>query len=92
VLRASERQEFRQGSRAGAYEALIAYQDWDFDVSAIRVPTHIWLGDEDLFLFRAMGEYLERTIPGVDFHWLEGSGHVDITAWDDILATCASHL
>jgi pimeloyl-ACP methyl ester carboxylesterase len=92
VLRPSEREAFRQGSRGGAHEALMAYRDWDFDISTVRVSTHIWLGDEDIFVSREMGRYLERTIPGVDFHWLDGRGHFDMSAWDDILAACARHV
>ena len=89
-LRASEVEAFRQGGRGGAHEALIAYRSWDIDVADIRVPTRIWLGDEDIFVSREMGRYLQRTIPGVDFHWLGGAGHLAVSTWDQILAACAA--
>jgi hypothetical protein len=38
-----------------------------------------------------MGAYMERAIPGVDFHWVEGAGHFDLGRWDDILAACRTH-
>jgi pimeloyl-ACP methyl ester carboxylesterase len=90
-LRASELEAFRQGGRGGAHEARIAYQEWGFALTSVRVPTHIWLGEEDIFVPPAMGRYLERTIPGVDFHWIPHGGHFAVDRWDDILAACAPH-
>lgn len=91
-FRLSQREAFRQGSRGPAHEAAIAYRDWDLDLTSLRTPVHIWLGDEDIFVPRAMGAYLERVIPGVDFHWVGGAGHFDLGRWDDILAACRTHV
>lgn len=90
-LRIAEAEAFRQGSRGGACEAAMAYRSWGFDVASVRVPTHIRLGDEDAFVPREMGSYLERTIPGVDLQWVVGKGHFDLAGWDQILAACAPH-
>lgn len=91
-LQADMIEAFRQGGKGGAHEAFIAYNDWGFDISSIKVPTHIWLGDEDVFVSREMGRYLERTIPDVDFHWVKGKGHFNVENWDDILAACKRHV
>lgn len=91
-LRAAEREAFRQGGRGGAHEALIAYRPWDVDVADVRVPTHIWLGDEDVFVSREMGRYLQRTIPNVDFHWIAGAGHLAVSTWEHIFAACAADI
>ncbi|SON60493.1 hypothetical protein MSIMFI_01988 [Mycobacterium simulans] len=85
-FRAIQLEAFRQGSRGAAYESLLEYRPWDFDVADVAVPTHIWLGSEDTFVPRSMGEYLERTIPDVDFHWTDGKGHFHIEDWDEIFA------
>jgi hypothetical protein len=45
--------------------------DWNVELADVRVSTHIWLGDEDIFVSTQMGRFLERTILGVDF---TGSG------------------
>jgi pimeloyl-ACP methyl ester carboxylesterase len=90
VLRSSELEAFRQGGRGAAHEAGIAYRAWDFDLAQVRVPTHIWLGEEDIFVSREMGRYLERTIPGVDFRWVPGAGHLDVSLWDGILTACTA--
>lgn len=91
-LRESELEAFRQGGRGAAHEAFIAYRDWDIDLTAVRVPTHIWLGDEDIFVSAPMGHHLERVIPGADVHRVPGAGHLDMARWDDILAACATHV
>jgi len=91
-LERSELEAFRQGSRGGAHEALIAYRDWDVDIARVRVPTHIWLGEEDIFVSKEMGRHLQHTIPGVDFHWMANAGHFELSIWDDILAACAADL
>ena len=89
---AVEREAFKQGSKGAAHEAFIAYRDWGFDIKTINVPTHIWLGTEDIFVSNAMGRHMERTIPDVDFHWMPDAGHFTIEAWHDILAACRSHV
>lgn len=86
-----EREAFRHGSKGAAHEALICYQPWDFNVADIRVPTFIWLGEEDIFVSNAMGHHLARTIPDVTFHLVPGKGHFNIENWNDILAACAAH-
>jgi pimeloyl-ACP methyl ester carboxylesterase len=91
-LRESELEAFRQGGRGSAHEATIAYRPWDIDVPDIRVPTHIWLGDQDIFVPRQMGSYLQDAIPEVDFHQLVGAGHFAVSAWDEILAACAADI
>ena len=91
-FRAIQREAFRQGGRGGAYELSMAYRPWQFGVEQIAVPTHIWQGDSDSFIPRAMTEYLEHAIPGVDLHWTRGKGHFCIEDLDAILAACASDI
>ncbi|WP_204804010.1 alpha/beta fold hydrolase [Mycobacterium riyadhense] len=91
-FQAMQLEAFRQGSRGGAYEAFLEYRPWDFDLAEVAVPVHIWLGDRDSFVPRAMGEYLEGAIPNVDFHWVEGKGHFNIEDWDAIFAACAGDI
>ncbi len=90
-FRAMEYEAFRQGSRGGAYEAFIAFRQWDFDVAAVEVPTFVWLGDQDIFVPRKMGEYIERTIPGVKLTWSKDKGHFNIDDWDEVFKACAPH-
>lgn len=92
TFRRMEREAFRQGSRGGAHEAMIAFRPWDFDVAQVRVPTYIWLGEEDLFVPVAMGRYLGERIPGAELHLVPGKGHFNIENWNDIFAACAGRI
>lgn len=89
---ATQLEGFRQGGRGGAYESFLDYRPWTFGVEEIAVPTHIWQGDLDSFIPRAMGYYLERTIPNVGMHWSEGRDHFNIEDWDAILSACATDI
>lgn len=89
---AVQREAFRQGGRGAAYESFLIYRPWGFEVGQVAVPTHIWQGDEDSFIPRAIGEYLEDAIPEVDLHWAPGNGHFALKYWDDILAACVAGL
>ncbi|WP_430448255.1 alpha/beta fold hydrolase [Rhodophyticola sp.] len=91
-FRAMQAEAFRQGSRGAAQEASLAYSDWGFDIGTIRVPTHIWLGEEDIFVTNAMGRHMARTIPNVDFHWVAGAGHLNFDNWNDIFTACRNDL
>ncbi|ABD56457.1 alpha/beta fold hydrolase [Jannaschia sp. CCS1] len=91
-FREMQREAFRQGSRGAAHEAFIAYSDWGFDISSVCVPVHIWLGDEDIFVTRKMGQHIADTIPGVKFHWVEGAGHLNFADWKSIFASCRQHI
>ncbi|MCV3272314.1 alpha/beta hydrolase [Roseobacter sp. WL0113] len=88
IFRSALREAFRQGSRGAAHEAHLAYTDWGFDIASVRVPTHIWLGDQDVFVSNTMGRYLEQRIPGVDFHWVAAAGHLNVEDWHQIFAAC----
>lgn len=90
-FRAMEKEAFRQGSRGGAFEAFIAFRRWDFDIADVKVPTYIWLGDDDIFVPRQMGEYIERRIPGVRLTWSAGKGHFNLEDWDLVFDACAPH-
>lgn len=87
-----EREAFRQGSRGGAHEAMIAFRSWGFDIAAVRVPTYIWLGAEDVFVSNQMGHYLAQTIPDAELHLISGKGHFNIANWDDIFRVCRRHI
>jgi pimeloyl-ACP methyl ester carboxylesterase len=91
-FRRMELEAFRQGGRGAAHEALISFSDWGFDIAEVRVPTHIWLGEEDIFVSDAMGRYIAERIPGVQLTTVRGKGHFNIENWDDIFAACKTHI
>lgn len=57
---------FAQGPDGYARDTLLAMRRWPFDVSAIRVPVHLWYGRHDGSPVHSpdLGESLARRIPG----------------------------
>ncbi|MEO0498882.1 MAG: alpha/beta hydrolase [Pseudomonadota bacterium] len=92
VFSAMEKEAFRQGSRGPALDAYLAYSDWGFDIASNRIPIHMWLGDEDIFVPKDMGQYIARTVPQMNAHWITSAGHLCFDAWDDIFAACRSEM
>lgn len=41
------REAFRSGGRGAAWEAGVCYRPWDFALSDIPGPVHVWAGDAD---------------------------------------------
>ena len=92
LFAAMKREAFRQGSRGPAHDAYLAYSDWGFDLASNRVPIHMWLGDDDIFVPTAMGQHLAQTVPHMNTHWMPGSGHLAYEAWDAIFAACRAEI
>lgn len=84
---------FAQGSYGLVQDAQLAYRRWDFDVTRIERPMHLWQGTDD----RLVAPYINRTVaermPGVVWHPVEGAGHfVAIGAADEIFSIAAAEL
>jgi pimeloyl-ACP methyl ester carboxylesterase len=80
----------RRGSRGTAYEVALMSRPWGFDPGEIRVPVHLWHGEEDTLAPVSMGRYLAATIPGCRAHFLPGIGHMVAeheSHWREILGT-----
>ncbi len=67
---------FAQGSRAVAREMNVLATPWDFDVSQVRQPVHMWQGAEDRNVTPAMARWLASRIPDARLHEVAGMGHV----------------
>lgn len=91
LMIADGREAFRQGGEAFAHELGLMGAPWPFRPEEIRVPVHLWQGDQDTSVSLAMGEYLRRVIPGADCTLCPGEGHmVGLSHWEEILQWCAA--
>ncbi len=77
---------FRSGGRGAAWEAMICYQPWGFELHDISCPVHVWAGDQDVFIPNEMADAMERELRQPVFHRLAGTGHLCIEHWDDAFA------
>lgn len=61
---------------------------WGFEFGSIRTPVLLLHGRQDRFVPFAHGEWLARTIPGVEARLTNDDGHLTLTAHhlDDVHA------
>ncbi|MEO0645605.1 MAG: alpha/beta hydrolase [Cyanobacteria bacterium J06650_10] len=81
----SVRESFVQGSEGAAYDALLRYQDWGFELSEIDCLVHIFHGDRDISAPYHFAEYKHRHLPNSKLHTYPGEGHFFLWShWEDI--------
>ncbi|HUG47412.1 MAG TPA: alpha/beta hydrolase [Candidatus Limnocylindria bacterium] len=78
---------YRQGGRGMYDEALVLARRWGFRPEDVRVPVHIWHGEQDRTVPVEMAHYLARAIPGAQatFYAREGH-HLLFGRWPTILS------
>jgi len=69
------RECFRQGADGLVTDAQMLYQQWPFDVTAIRRPVHVWQGGADTFVPYAVNKPLGERMPGAVWHEVADGGH-----------------
>ena len=81
------REAARQGVRGFAWEVIVVTRPWGFRLEEIRVPVHIWHGDQDSSTPLAMAEAMAQAIPHSCLTVLPGEGHFLVFGhWEAILA------
>jgi pimeloyl-ACP methyl ester carboxylesterase len=79
---------YRHGGRGLYEEALVLARRWGFNPEDIRVPVHIWHGEQDRTVPPRMAHYLARSIPGARLTLYPHEGHhLLFERWPEILAT-----
>jgi pimeloyl-ACP methyl ester carboxylesterase len=82
---------YRQGGRGLYDEALVLARRWGFEPGAIRVPVHIWHGEQDDVVPVAMARYMAREIPSARTTFYADEGHhLLYRRWPEILRALAS--
>lgn len=79
------RESMRQGQRGWARDNIVRMGPWDLDLGAIRCPTTIWLGAEDVVNVEG-GPWLGDRIRHATVTVLQDHGHFLIfELWDQVL-------
>lgn len=87
ILVDSVRESFRQGSDGPAYDSLLRYQDWGFELSNITFPIHIFHGVDDISAPYSFAEYKHRQLPHSQLHAYPQEGHFFLWShWAEIMA------
>ena len=86
-MKALLREGARQGSAGFASDEAVALTPWAFSVADIRQPVLVWVGESDLQVGRAHGDYLAASIPRATLVTFPGAGHLfPISHWGEMLA------
>jgi pimeloyl-ACP methyl ester carboxylesterase len=80
ILSGTFREAFHQGSPGAVSDALIYGRPWDVDLGSIRIPVHVWHGEEDAVVPVSMARWVARAIPGASATYLPGEGHFSLIA------------
>lgn len=85
----SLREGLRQGGRGVALDLILYAQPWDTAVEAIRVPSHLWHGEQDTTVPVAMGRRLAAALPDCRARFYPDEGHfsLPVRKLEEILAT-----
>jgi pimeloyl-ACP methyl ester carboxylesterase len=67
---------FRRGGRGPAWELRLYARPWGFRLQDIRVPVHLWHGEQDANHPIAMARHLAAAIPSCRASFYPGEGHL----------------
>lgn len=77
----------RQGGRGAAHDLFLYTRSWDVAPESIRVPFHVWHGEQDTTVPVAMGRRLAAAIPGCRARYYADEGHfsLPVRRMDEVL-------
>ncbi len=74
---ANKRELVRRGPEGNVHDHLLNYaKPWGFRITDIRVPVHIWHGNQDASVPVEVARFLARRIPGARLTVFSGEGHL----------------
>ena len=71
---------FRQGPQGVVDDYLLSARPWGFALEELRVPVHVWQGDDDSMVPMHHAEDMVSRLPNATLHRLPGVGHISIQA------------
>jgi pimeloyl-ACP methyl ester carboxylesterase len=82
------REAFRQGGRGAALELTLFALPWETALESIRVPCHVWHGEQDTTVPVEMGRWFARSVPACRASFFPEEGHfsLPVRRMDEILA------
>jgi pimeloyl-ACP methyl ester carboxylesterase len=66
------------GTAPLAHELALFGSPWDFDVTGIEIPVHLWYGKRDRIVPVEMGLHLAREVPTAAAHFYPDQAHISV--------------
>jgi pimeloyl-ACP methyl ester carboxylesterase len=76
VIRESVTESFANGVWGWVDDDLCFVTPWGFEIAEIRIPARVVYGESDVLVPRQHGEWLARSVPGVEVVIEEAKGHI----------------
>ena len=78
VLTDSSREGLRRGVEGAAWEGFLYSRPWGFSLDSIRIPVHLWHGEQDNVVPSSMGHFLAERIPQCQSTFYPQDGHFSL--------------
>ena len=78
LLTESSREGLRPGVEGAAWDGFLFSRPWGFDLNKIRIPVHLWHGENDVVVPVSMGYFLAKNIPGCQARFYPEDGHFSL--------------
>ncbi len=78
----------KQGPDSIAWDNVAFVGPWDFRLTEVAAPVHLWYGTEDTMAVPAAGEWLASRLPDAELSVYSGEGHLlPFRHWSTMLST-----
>ena len=80
---------FERGTRGVALDWKLEARPWGFSLQEVRMPVHIWHGEQDELLSIGQGQIMANALPNARAKFYPDEGHVSLTMnhYDELLST-----
>ena len=72
-----QREAIRQGGAGVTFDAMNLWRPWGFRLADLRVPVHLWHGEDDELAPTALARRMAAAIPGCVSTFYPGEGHAE---------------
>jgi pimeloyl-ACP methyl ester carboxylesterase len=80
---------FEQGTRGVAWDWRLEARPWGFSLRDVRMPVHVWHGEQDIVQPVEQGRILARELPNARAVFFADEGHISLIAnrYEELLGT-----
>jgi pimeloyl-ACP methyl ester carboxylesterase len=83
---------FERGTRGVALDWKLEARPWGFSLQEVRMPVHIWHGEQDELQPIRQGQIMANALPNARAKFYPNEGHISlfVNHYDELLSTIVS--